>query len=145
MCRSAFSTTTMASSTTMPMARMKPNMVSAFSVKPSASSTAKVPTMETGMASSGITAARQFCRNSTTTSTTSSTASAKVWSTASMLWAMKRVGSYTTLQPMPEGKLASASSMVRRTAAAVSSALLPGRWKMTMAVATWLFSSALTE
>ena len=45
---------------------------------------------------------------------------------------------------MPEGKLPAASSMVRRTAAAVSSALLPGRWKMTMAVATWLFSSALT-
>ena len=30
-----------------------------------------------------------------------------------------------------------------RTAAAVCKALLPGRWKMTMAVATWLFSSAL--
>jgi hypothetical protein len=42
-----------------------------------------------------------------------------------MLWAMKRVGSYTTLQPMPEGKLSAAPSMVRRTAAAVSSALLP--------------------
>jgi hypothetical protein len=77
----------------MPMARIRPNMVSEFSVKPSAAAPAKVPMMETGMASSGITAARQFCRNRTTTSTTSATASAKVCSTASMLWAMKRVGS----------------------------------------------------
>ena len=41
MLRSTFSTTTMASSTTMPMASTRPNSVSMLSEKPKASSTAK--------------------------------------------------------------------------------------------------------
>ncbi len=44
MFRSTFSTTTMASSTTMPMASTRPNRVRAFRPKPSISMTAKVPT-----------------------------------------------------------------------------------------------------
>lgn len=75
MFRSTFSTTTMASSTTIPMARINPKSVSRFSEKPSASITAKVPTSDTGIATSGMTAARQDCRNTITTTTTRSTAS----------------------------------------------------------------------
>ena len=93
MCRSTFSTTTMESSTTMPMASTRPNSDSVLIEKPSAYSTAKVPMMDTGTATSGITEARQVCRNRITTSTTSSTASSRVSMTASMDWRTNCVGS----------------------------------------------------
>ena len=65
--RSTFSTTTMASSTTMPMASTRPNSEMLFRLKPTAAMTAKVPMMATGTAISGISAARQFCRKTSTT------------------------------------------------------------------------------
>ena len=77
-----FSTTTMASSTTMPMASTRPNSDRLFSEKPKAAITAKVPTSETGMARIGIIAARQLCRKTITTSTTSTMASNRVFSTS---------------------------------------------------------------
>ncbi len=61
--------------------------------KPSACMAAKVPTSETGTAASGMMEARQVCRNKTTTSTTSSTASSRVWTTLSMDLRTKTVGS----------------------------------------------------
>ena len=70
-----FSTTTIASSTTMPIASTKPNSVRLFNEKPSAAITANVPIRDTGMATIGIAAARHDCRNSTMTKITSSTAS----------------------------------------------------------------------
>ena len=76
--RSTFSTTTMASSTTMPMASTCPNSDSALIEKPKASMNAKVPMIDTGTASSGMIDARQVCRNRITTSTTSNTASSSV-------------------------------------------------------------------
>ena len=45
--------------------------------------TAKVPTMATGTATSGISAARQFCRNTSTTMATRMTASRRVLKTSS--------------------------------------------------------------
>ncbi len=84
MLRSTFSTTTMASSTTMPMASTRPNRVRALRPKPSISSTAKVPTRLTGTAARGMIAARHFCRNRITTSTTRIRASNRVWITAPM-------------------------------------------------------------
>src|SRR5258708_37622136 len=74
MLRSQFSTTTIASSTTIPIASTRPNKVSVLIEKPSVSSTAKVPTTATGTASSGMIEARQVCRNMTTTSATSTMA-----------------------------------------------------------------------
>ena len=70
MWRSTFSTTTIASSTTMPIASTRPNSDSMLSEKPNAAIAAKVPISDTGIASSGIRLARQFCRNSSTTTTT---------------------------------------------------------------------------
>ena len=61
----------MASSTTIPMARTKPNKVSLLMVKPSGMKKIKVPIMETGMASTGIMVDRQSWRKMNTTSTTS--------------------------------------------------------------------------
>ncbi len=73
--RSTFSTTTMASSTTIPTARTRPNKVRLLMEKPSAAITAKVPTSDTGIAMIGMIAGRQPCRNTSTTTTTSSMAS----------------------------------------------------------------------
>ena len=57
------STTTIASSTTMPIASTRPNSVRLLMLKPIASMTANVPMIATGTAIKGITADRQFCRN----------------------------------------------------------------------------------
>ena len=52
-------------------------------MKPSAAMTAKVPISETGMATIGMIAARQVCRNTITTMTTRTTASKMVLQTSS--------------------------------------------------------------
>ena len=93
MLRSTFSTTTIASSTTMPTASTSPNKVRLLSVKPNSAMKKKVPISDTGMATSGMTAARQVCRNITTTSTTSRMASMIVFWTASTDSWMNWVGS----------------------------------------------------
>ena len=79
MFRSTFSTTTIASSTTIPMASTMPNSDSALIEKPNASSSENVPTIDTGTASNGMIDARQVCRNTITTITTSAIASSSVW------------------------------------------------------------------
>ena len=84
MFRCTASTTTMASSTTMPMASTRPNMLVMLMEKPSSGNSAKVPTMETGTVSSGISVARQFCRNRKTTTMTRRMASKSVWTTSWM-------------------------------------------------------------
>src|ERR1043166_7446209 len=78
MCRSTFSTTTIASSTTIPIASTSPNSDSVLIENPVASITAKVPTIEIGTAASGMIDARHVCRNNTTTITTINTASNSV-------------------------------------------------------------------
>ena len=84
MCDITASTTTMASSTTMPIASTRPNIVSVLTVNPSAGNKMKVPISDTGMAISGISVARAFCRKTNTTSTTSRIASNRVWTISSM-------------------------------------------------------------
>ena len=76
--RSTFSTTTMASSTTIPMASTRPKRERALMLKPRTSMTAKVPTRDTGTAARRIIEARQVCRKRMTTRTTSRMASRSV-------------------------------------------------------------------
>ena len=82
--RSTFSTTTMASSTSRPMASTRPNMVRVLIVKPNAAITPKVPSSTTGTAMVGMTVARKFCRNRYITRNTSRIASASVCTTPMM-------------------------------------------------------------
>ena len=91
MMRSTFSSTTMASSTTMPIASTRPNSVSRLIEKPSTYMPAKVPMIDTGMAITGMIIARTLCRNRKTTSTTSAIASTKVMATSSIDTSTKRV------------------------------------------------------
>ena len=58
--RVTFSTTTIASSTTMAIANTKPNRVSVLMENPNKDMTAKVPINDTGMVMHGINTARQF-------------------------------------------------------------------------------------
>src|ERR1700709_1327971 len=76
------STTMMASSTTIPMASTKPNMVSVLMVKPNGIKKQKVPNMETGIASTGIKVDRQFCKKRNTTKATSASACSNVFTTS---------------------------------------------------------------
>ena len=71
MLRSTASTTTIASSTTMPIANTSPNSVRVLIEKPSSSKTEKVPTSATGTAEIGMIVARQLCRKRKMTSETS--------------------------------------------------------------------------
>ncbi len=59
---STASTTTIASSTTRPMASTSPSSDSVLMEKPSAGKTTNVPMSETGTASNGMSVARQPCR-----------------------------------------------------------------------------------
>ncbi|CAB5632288.1 Uncharacterised protein [Pseudomonas aeruginosa] len=79
--RSTFSTTMIASSTRMPIARTMPNMVSTLIEKPRPSITVKVPSRATGTTSVGIRVARKFCMNRYITANTSSIASSRVLTT----------------------------------------------------------------
>ena len=74
MFRATFSTTTIASSTTMPIASTIPNSDSVFREKPSADMTAKVPISETGIVTAGISVARKSCRKTSTVRMTSTAA-----------------------------------------------------------------------
>ncbi len=91
MLASTLSTTTIASSTTRPMARIMPNIVSMLIEKPSRCMPTNVPTIDTGTARIGMIVARSDCRNTNTTSTTSTTASKKVCTTFSIEFSVKRL------------------------------------------------------
>src|SRR6187200_2055015 len=82
MCRSMFSITTMASSTTMPVARMMPKSVRVLIEKPISLVNANAPISDTGMVTAGMIVLRQVCRKMKMTSTTSAIASASVLRTS---------------------------------------------------------------
>jgi hypothetical protein len=68
----------------MPMASTKPNSVRVLMVKPRGMKKMNVPMMDTGIASSGMSVARQLCRNRNTTRITRSRAITSVSITSSM-------------------------------------------------------------
>ena len=87
--RSTFSTTTMASSTTMPMPNTIASREMVLSEKPKAISTATVPIRLTGIATTGMMVARQLPRKTNTTSTTRPKAIRMVDCTSAMVAATK--------------------------------------------------------
>ena len=123
--RSTFSTTTMASSTSRPIASTLANIVSMLIEKPSTYSTPNVPSRTTGTAMVGIRVARKLPRNRNITRNTSTTASIRVWITPSIDTWTNGVVSNGYFTSSPAGKYGRISSISARTAAAVSSALAP--------------------
>jgi hypothetical protein len=79
MCCSTASTTTIASSTTRPMASTRPKSESVLIENPSSGKIMNEPTSATGTASSGMSVARKPCRKTNTTRTTRSSASTSVF------------------------------------------------------------------
>ena len=81
-CRTMFSKTTIASSTTNPVASVKPKSVSVLIEKPSSFIAANVPISETGIVIDGISVLCQFCKKMKMTSTTSRIAISSVTRTS---------------------------------------------------------------
>src|ERR1035437_7972866 len=77
-----FSSTTMASSTTSPMASTMPNSVSTLMENPSIHTRKKTPTSEMGMARTGMRVQRQSRKNAKMTTTTRKKAIQMVSSTS---------------------------------------------------------------
>src|ERR1700709_1061377 len=94
----------MASSTTIPIASTKPNMVSVFMVKPSGIKKQKVPKIETGMAKTGISVDLKFCRNKNTTSATNPSVSSSVTTTSLMETLTTVTASKGTVYSKSDGK-----------------------------------------
>ncbi len=128
MFRSTFSTTTMASSTTIPIASTMPNRVSRLTEKPSASIPENVPMSATKIAIVQMNVERKLCRNRYTTNITRRTASNSVWTTSSMEIRTKSVVSRAMRYSMPAGSVFFISSIVLRTASETSRALEPACW-----------------
>ncbi len=76
----------------MPIASTRPNSDSVLNEMPTRPMTRKQPTSDTGMATTGMIAARQVCRNRITTQTTSTIASNSVRTTSSIDCWMNSVG-----------------------------------------------------
>src|ERR1700678_4506056 len=72
----------MASSTTIPMASTKPNIVSVLMVNPSGKKKIKVPMIDTGIARMGIMVERKLWRNTNTTTATSPSVLSSVHTTS---------------------------------------------------------------
>ena len=121
--RSTFSTTTMASSTSRPIASTMANMVSMLIEKPSASRIASVPSKTTGMAMVGIRVARKFCRNRKITRNTRTKASSRILTTSVMDARTKGVVSKGIVTRSPGGKLGFICSISSATPSAVDRAL----------------------
>ena len=82
--------TTIASSTTMPVASTMPKSVSVLIEKPSSFTKANTPISETGIVAAGMIVLRQSCRNRNITITTRTIASNSVMTTS-------RIESFTTV------------------------------------------------
>ena len=120
------STTTMASSTTVPMASTKANSVRMLSEKPHTDTTAKVPNSDTIIEIEGIMVALKFCRKKNTTRITRMMAMTSVSTT---LWiAANRKSSLVIMvtNSSPAGIVAFISSNVLLMAAFTCVALAPG-------------------
>ncbi len=107
-----FSTTTMASSTTRPMAKTSANSVSRFSEKPSGARTMKVASKQIGATIDGIRAARRLPRKMKLTNATSAIEMPMVIQTSSMAWEVKTELSDPTSMVTPGGRLGRISSII---------------------------------
>ena len=120
---STFSITTMASSTTRPIASTMANSVRVLMLNPSATKLAKVPIRDTGIASTGISVARQLCKKRNTMRITSIKASLKVLITSVTDSLIYSVLSITGINTKSSGKFCAASSNTFLTSLMVSTAL----------------------
>ncbi|MNQ70913.1 hypothetical protein D3C85_855660 [compost metagenome] len=125
MCREMFSSTTMASSTTRPVAMISAISDRLFSEKPSRCMAAKLPTSDTGTASAGISAARQRPRKASTTRITRPTAISRVRSASCRVARMVGERSIATSSATRAGSTARSAGSSARMRSMVSMMLAP--------------------
>src|ERR1039458_7443190 len=131
--REIFSITTMASSTTNPVAIVNAISERLSMLKPSRYMTAKVPMSEAGTATVGMSVARQLRRKTKTTRITRRTESMRVRSTSLTDARMVVVRSRTIVVLMPCGMEASIDGNSLAIRSTVSMMLAPG-WRKMMTV-----------
>ena len=128
--RLVFSSTTMASSTTKPVATVSAIRLRLFSEKPSKYITAKVPSSDTTVATAGMTVARALRKNALTTSTTSTMEMISVSSTSRSDERIDWVESEATCSVTSRGNWACNSGSSARTPSTVSITFAAG-WRRT--------------
>ncbi len=124
-CRSTFSTTTIASSTTRPTDSTIARIVSRFRLKPKAYITIAAPSSDTGMATSGTSAVRIDPMNRNTARPTISIVSTSVLEISSRAFRMNIVPSHTRRISMSFGSVGRSRSISFRSADATSISLAP--------------------
>ena len=129
MWRCVFSSTTMASSTTKPVATVSAIKERLFRQKPSMYITPKVPSSETMVATAGMMVARTLRRKALTTSTTSTMDRIKVNSISCSEERMELVLSDATCSLMSPGSCACSCGSSARTPSTVAMTLAPG-WRV---------------
>ena len=130
MWRLVFSSTTMASSTTKPVATVSAIRLRLFRLKPSKYMTPKVPSSDTMVATAGMTVARALRKNALTTSTTSAIEISSVASISSSDERIELVLSDATCSVTSSGSWACSSGSMARTASTVAITFAPG-WRVT--------------
>ena len=128
------STTTMASSTTVPMASTNANSVSRFSENPARVTMTKVPISDTITEILGIIVALTFCRKKNTTRITRMIAMTSVSTTLWMAAKRKSSAFIKVTNSSPSGIVAFISSHIWSMRWFTSVALEPGDWKISMKV-----------
>ena len=123
MCRKMFSSTTMASSTTRPIASTMASSVSVLMVNPNAYISANAPISDTGMVTMGMMVARRLLRKKKITSTTSAMASPIALKTDWIERSMNTDVSYATMKRIPAGAASLSLTTSARTALDRSSGL----------------------
>ncbi|MCY1411840.1 hypothetical protein D9M71_272350 [compost metagenome] len=141
--RAMFSSMTMASSTTKPVAMVRAISVRLLMEKPARYITAKVPTRDSGTAMEGMMVALIRRRNRKVTITTRAMARNSSWRTSVMAARMVWVRSVSTRTSIPAGRLAvidGSSAWMRST---TSITLAPGwRWMFSSTASFWLAQAA---
>ena len=137
MCRCTFSITTMASSTTSPVARVMPKRVSELMEKPKIFTNANVPISDTGMVTAGMIVARQSSRKKKITTMTITTASSSVVTTSFTESPTTVVVSKAITYFIPGGNDFASSSSAALAALSTSSALALESCCTPMPMASW--------
>ena len=145
MCRCTFSMTTMASSTTRPVASVMPKSVSELIEKPKILMNANVPISETGMVTAGMMVARQSSRNRKMTAMTMTIAAASVTSTSRMDSPTTVVESNAIAYSRPGGKFFESCSRAALALRSTSRELAFDSCSTPMPIASWpaYFSAVL--
>ena len=116
-CLNMFSNTTIASSTTKPIASTKANIVRVLTVNPNKAINAKVPIKQTGIVTKGMMDARKVLRKRKITKATSTIASTMVSYTALIDRSINTELSFAISISIPGGRFSLIFGIILRTAA----------------------------